>query len=79
MTYLLLTSILANLALAWLFLADRGRERDFWSQQVAEGVRERAQLLNRIQAPDQAVALSIEPDDSPNYVSQFDDFKSEVE
>lgn len=82
MTYLLLTSLLTNLALAGLFLQDRGRDRDFWAALLAKEVKERAQLLNRVQAPEIAVAQAIEiPEPSRQFV-EFDndeDFHEEMQ
>lgn len=72
MTYLLALSILANVGAVAFFLihltARDERER-----------KERVHLLNRIQAPQQAVAESVEPSDEPQHVSEFKDFKEPAE
>lgn len=47
----------------WLFIRDRAREREFWHEFFAQVSKEHATILNRVQAPETAIAQSVMMED----------------
>lgn len=75
MIYLALTLALTLPLTCWLFLRDRAKDRDFWASLLADEAKERAVLLNRIQAPETGITQSLMPQEKfeKPYITEGDE------